>query len=459
VFDMVIFDEHNQVLAEIEGFTMRRIDTSARVGIDESSADSASSISGANLIDEDEPLGIFPSEGAQMLTRLLQAALPTSAVVVSQPIEVPDEPKPLSPKVEKSTSDPGRQDVEHTLSTWWSELLGVEQIGIDDDFFSLGGHSLVGVRLFAKIKNTYHVDLEIALLFEARTVRLLAAAIRQVQQLASREKRSTLIAVQPKGKETPIFLVHAVGGDVVFYEPLARALGPDQPVYAFQSPLIARSKIHETSIDELASTYVREMRAFYPNGPYLIGGSSFGGLVAFEMAKLLKMQGADPGLVVLLDSLVPGHENGAAFLSRAFAFYRHFRKQGVQCLIRRIKIEYRHRAKQLLREILILSCIGSRWTGRPLPLRLRYVEIDEAHRKALARHVFTPYSGKVTLIRAAVDRGSERLCLQRDPTLGWGSLASGGVTIHDISAGHNDILVEPKVASLAHVIKRSISHR
>lgn len=458
VFDIVIFDEEGRVLAEIEGFTMRSVDSSVQVGIDESTPHSASSVPAANLIGDDEAVGIVPQEGARLLTRILRSASPTSVVAVSQPIDVPESSRPLPPKGRAPVPDSGVQNVEKTLSAWWIELLGVEKIDVDDDFFALGGHSLVGVRLFAKIKNSYRIDLEIARLFEARTIRQLATVIRQAQEPTERKTRTTLVAVQPKGKETPIFLVHAVGGDVVFYEPLARALGTEQPLYAFRSPLITQPDIRATSINELASIYVREMREFFPVGPYRIGGASFGGLVAFEMAKQLKEQGAEVDLVLLVDSMVPGHEKGAAFLPRAHAFYQRFRKLGVSCLTRRFKIEYAHRTQQMQRKILVFSYTVIRWAGRPLPLRLRYVEIDEAHRMAIARHSFTPYPGRVTLIRAAVDRDGELLRLQKDPTLGWGPLVEGGLAIHDITTGHNDLLIEPKVASLAQFIQDCVSH-
>ena len=98
----------------------------------------------------------------------------------------------------------------------------------DDDFFALGGHSLVGVRLFAKIRKTWQVDLELAVLFEARTVRQLAEVIARSQQPAGTEEKthSFLRAIQPNGSRVPLFCVHAVGGDVLFYEQLAKALGP-----------------------------------------------------------------------------------------------------------------------------------------------------------------------------------------------------------------------------------------
>ena len=110
--------------------------------------------------------------------------------------------------------------------------------------------------------------------------------------------------IQTNGTRVPLFCVHAIGGDVLFYQQLSNALGHDQPFYAFQSPLVA-GEVRETTLEELASIYVNELRAFYPDGPYLLAGASLGGHIAFEMARQLSAQGAEPKLLVLIDAGVP----------------------------------------------------------------------------------------------------------------------------------------------------------
>ena len=119
------------------------------------------------------------------------------------------------------------------------------------------------------------MDLELAVLFEARTVRQFADVIRKLKQPTSaEEKNGTLVPIQPNGSRIPFFCVHGVGGGVLNYQAIAKALGPDQPFYAFRSLLLTREDIRETTIEELASTYIKEMRSFFPQGPFLIGGGS-----------------------------------------------------------------------------------------------------------------------------------------------------------------------------------------
>ena len=334
-------------------------------------------------------------------------------------------------------------------------MLGVAQVGIDDDFFSLGGHSLIGVRLFARIRKTWAADLELAVLFEARTIRSLAQIIRKLRQPAAAESRvwSALVPIQANGSRTPLFCAHAIGGDVLFYQQLASALGPDQPFYAFKSPLIAHPHIGETSLDELASIYVAEMRAFYPQGPYLIGGASFGGNVAFEMARLLHAQGVEPALVVVFDTFVPGHETFVAPSERAAGFVNGLRdkrpgpisgkrspsKPATGEIISRFAAATSYANLSTLPECRCPSIFATSWWTR----------LTAAHSNATS---FEPYAGKLTLMRAA-DRGPEVLGKREDPSLGWGALAVGGLEIHDVPTQHIYMLFEPFVQQFARMLE------
>ena len=460
-WDITIFDEQGEVLAEIEGFAMRRI-TDFEKALEENRLGRFTSRSAAEQpIDIVERPGIPPLEGARALTRILLSATPTAVVAVAQPPEELDVrnrmPSPRETAASASTAALSGaatgEDIEGTLASWWQELLGVEQVEPDDDFFALGGHSLVGVRLFAKIRKTWPVDLELAVLFEARTVRQLADVIAKATQTAGTEEkiRSSLRAIQPNGTRIPLFCVHAVGGDVLFYEQLAKALGPDQPFYAFQSPLITQPDMREVSMEELAATYIREMRAFYPQGPYLLGGASYGGLVAYEMSQQLHAQGLGPGLLVMFDTAITGHEQRVDPKDRAVTFWQNLRKEGMPYLIRKATVKRKYWWEKLERRAQVAAGAAYRLADKPLPLSLHYIEVEEAHWRALRRYTFLPYAGKITLMRA-VDRGPEVLSKREDPTLGWGPLA-GVLEIHDVPTGHMSMLFAPNVETFAQMLK------
>ena len=118
--------------------------------------------------------------------------------------------------------------VEATLLGWWRDLLGAQSIGTDDDFFALGGQSLTAVRLLARIKKTYRVDLDLAVLFKAPTVAKLARLIRRDEAPATYR---SIVPIRPEGTTSPLFLIHALGGRVIGYGDLARQLPAEQVVY------------------------------------------------------------------------------------------------------------------------------------------------------------------------------------------------------------------------------------
>jgi aspartate racemase len=312
------------------------------------------------------------------------------------------------------------------------------------------------VRLFAKIKKTYQVDLELAVLFESRTVSQLAEVIRKAQQPASGEQRtwSSLVPIQPHGSQIPIFCVHAVRGGVVFYEQLSKALGPDQPFYAFQSPLLFNADTRETSIEELASIYVKELRAFSPEGPYVLGGLSFGGLVAFEMAQQLYAQGVEPALLLLFDPAVPGNEKHVEVKERVSSIWGNLLRKGAPYVAQRIAIKIGDLGQRLLWHARNAGCACYRLVGRRLPLPLRFFEVEETHTQAMMRYTFHTYPGKITLLRAL-----ESLDRFEDPTLGWGQFAGGGLETHDVDSGHMSMFFEPYVSNLAEKVKPLLPQR
>jgi thioesterase domain-containing protein/acyl carrier protein len=461
-FDITVFDEQDQVLAEIEGFAMRRIADPAKAMEGTDPPRDAVRANGEHLIEITSRPGIAPLEGARTLTRILSADTPAVVVAVPLPLQFLSRAPAPAPHKPAARSAPGAEEsIEATLAAWWQELLGVEQVGLDDDFFSLGGHSLVGVRLFAKIKRTYQTDLELAVLFEARTVRQLATLIGGARQPApqvvveprTQKAWTALVPVQPNGSKIPLFCLHANSGDVLFYQQLARALGPDQPFYAFQSPLVAQPDRTDITFEEMAALYIREMRAFYPSGPYLLGSASFGGYLLYEMARQLEEQGITPGLVLIIDLAVPGSGERLNTGAKLGKFLENIREGGFRYLSKKVKEKSAYFWMCFMEGAVYPVMLRAYLAGKiPLPGALRYYYHSKAHWRVFAEYTFKPFPGKITLVRAA-DRGWEVLGRREDPTLGWGSLALGGVEIIDLPTGHFEMLFEPYVETFAEKLK------
>ena len=373
-FSFTLLDGDGHVLAEMEEFALRRIATASdnpspmprlRAPVTYGEA--------AELV---ENRGMSSADGIKAFDQILSSDILPGIIVVRGGLHGSPTPPSVTASPKTSTAKP-EGGVESVLAEWWQELLGVETVGLDDDFFDLGGHSLIAVRMFSKIKKTYQQDFSLSTLFEARTIRQLAGLIRKAappsipghqvdldpaalsetrdtrqladvtrkaKPLASTEAKtwSALVPIQPNGSRLPLFCLHALGSSLLAYGHLAKYLGPDQPVYALQSPLESQPYIRETSIEELASIYVKEIQALLPEGPYMLAGLSLGGLIALEMLQQIHAQGKQSGLLILFDTFVPGCHYQVPARDQISYHWQKLRNQGAVYLWQRAadKIEY-----------------------------------------------------------------------------------------------------------------------
>lgn len=194
-----------------------------------------------------------------------------------------------------------RDSLELRLAQAWEELLDIGPVGVRDDFFTLGGHSLLALRLLAAVERLTGRRLPLATLLVAPTVERLA---RTVRADAALRVAGSLVPIQPTGSEPPVVFVHAAGGNVVSYAALARHLGTNQPFYALQSRGVEAEEPFHLRVEDMAADYLAQLRVVQGEGPYRLGGWSMGGLVAFEMARLLEAAGEEVELLALLDSRV-----------------------------------------------------------------------------------------------------------------------------------------------------------
>lgn len=347
-----------------------------------------------------------------------------------------------------------RTEAEQQLASIWAEVLRVPRVGINDNFFELGGHSLLAVRLFARIEKVIGAHLPLAALFQAPTVAQLAHILGEE---TTKDNWSSLVTIQAadysvsNGKR-PLFCVHAVGGNVIEYHDLARHLGPDQPFYAFQSVGLDGRQTPLASITEMATHYIKEMRVVQPSGPYLLGGHSLGGMIAFEMACQLSDQGEQVDLLALLDSYPLGHfklqpdSNSRTYVARRFAKRMKCHADNLIKLKGKEKLTYLFNKLQFapakLKQQIWRRAYRLRRFNRALPATLR--NIEGLNYLAARNYVPRIYAGRVSLFWASGD-----LTTSFDLLDGWRTLAAGGVDVHEISGNHINLIKEPHVSVLA----------
>ncbi|MFZ5638599.1 MAG: amino acid adenylation domain-containing protein [Pseudomonadota bacterium] len=205
-----------------------------------------------------------------------------------------------------------RTRTERALAAIWSQVLGASEdaIGVDDDFFALGGNSLSAVRLMAKVGAEFARTLPLAILFTAPTIAALAQALSSETETSG----DILVPIRAQGDLPPVFGVPGAGGNVLSLQPLARALGERRPFFGLQAAGLDGVEAPATSVEEIARSNIEAMRRAQPVGPYRIVGHSFGGAVAFEMVRQLQAQGERVATLALIDALAPAalHERDLA---------------------------------------------------------------------------------------------------------------------------------------------------
>jgi amino acid adenylation domain-containing protein len=323
-------------------------------------------------------------------------------------------------------------DLEKQLTKIWATVLSKESIGIRDNFFDLGGHSLLAARLMHRIEQTLGQRLPLAALLQAPTIEQFAALLRQEGWSAS---WSSLVAIQPEGSRPPFFCVHGVGGNVVGFRDLTRHMGQDQPFYALQPQGLDGKRPCLTSIPEMAERYIREIRRVQPEGPYRIGGYSFGGLVAYEMAQQLRAQEQEVAFLALFDTY-PGKTESRASQMRNLS-----------------KIPLKEAATFLVKKgSFVLMTLRKRLELQMLPRPLRNVR--QACAKAAGEYEVQPYEGQVTLFRVK----EKSVGSLNDPYAIWWRVAAGGVDLREISGDHLSLLKEPQVRLLAEELNHALDH-
>lgn len=321
--------------------------------------------------------------------------------------------------------------LERQLLTLWQKTLGRKNLSIDDNFFDVGGHSLLAVRLVDRVSQATGRHLPVASLFYGPTIRQQAALIQQ--QGWSPPWRS-LVPVQPAGSRPPLFLVPPAASSGMRFAQLARLLGTEQPLYGFDpSGLDGRSPIH-TAVEEMAAHFVQELRHLQPIGPYLIGGMCFGGHVAYEMARQL---GDDAPVVLLLDAGQPANGPGWTLPPRNLLYY-----------LRRL-LEYGREGHQWSA---LQNHLRGRW--RRLWRRLYHWSDHSLHRMGAI------YGSQLPAMRnyRAVPTQAQIILFQSDDPMvqsrqqGWKQLSKELEIVHFPNTTHRSLLLEDE--NLEHIAEK-----
>ena len=325
-----------------------------------------------------------------------------------------------------------RDAVELRLTRIWESVLDVDRVGIHDDFFELGGDSLVAIRLTTEVRSAFGVSLGLADQLSSRTVEQAAAAVRRGEGDAFWRP---LVRITP-GEGSPLFCVHPAGGSVLCYGELARRLGHGRPLYGLAPIGLEEGQEADTGIDVMVDRYLAEIRDVRPHGPYHLAGWSLGGVVALELAARLRDAGEQVALVAMIDSVAPelaeDDPDDADVLREFFADVPLDTEQ-----LRTLDTEGAIRAA-----LEQAAEAGALPAGLGAERLLRMREAHQRHIAALAAHRATAYDGDVVLFRAE-ETGVV------SPGYGWERVLTGGLEVIDVPGNHQTVLEAPNVQRIA----------
>ena len=342
---------------------------------------------------------------------------------------------------------------EQRLARLWAAVLEVDQIGLDDDFFGLGGHSLLAIRLFADIEIEFGRAEPLSTLFEAPTLRAMAARI-SITDPGKPAPPDDIVVIRPGGTLAPVFCLPPAGGNVMVYEPMARAFDGERTIYGVQAPGVDGVEEPLRTIEELAEHCERVIIGAHPDGPYVLVGYSMGGLVAWEVARRLRAAGRTVDLVCLVDAQIPRKRSAADKLRSDVRTIRRHKGDGARVTGRRWMRSTRSLAGSVRHGP---AALLARMRGEKLNPLQAGRRLTAAGLEATYAFEPMPYAGPVTYFRARRAAGPwTRAGVGR-----WQSLASGGLEVVDLGGIHKgagSVMHEPHAAELAFEIRKLLEH-
>jgi amino acid adenylation domain-containing protein len=343
-------------------------------------------------------------------------------------------------------------DNEKLVAAIWAEFLGIEKIGIYDNFFELGGHSLIAVQVMTRIEKETGKRLPLASLFETSTVEKLSKLLEQDEKSITWD---SLVPIKPQGTKMPMYMVHGAGLNVLLFNTLAMNMSPDQPVFGLQAKGLNGVEDPLNNIEDIAAHYIAAIRQQNPDGPYALAGYSFGGIIAWEMAKQLLEMGKEVKMLAMFDTYAyrsPHYDPTIVKIAKKIRFFKD-------------KVKYNLTFKDGFKDIIDVKKISIKRKIIRGYWKLRYGKnqnqpgffgysnkIDEMNKYAEKHYQLAPANIAVEVFRA----GQRTFYMDDFEYLGWKPYALKGVHIHKIPGQHNTIFKAPNDKIFAGVLQKCL---
>jgi acetoacetyl-CoA synthetase len=346
-------------------------------------------------------------------------------------------------------------NLESLLTGLWEDLFGFSPIGLQDDFFQLGGNSLHAARMVAKIRTLTGRDLPLESFLYASTIERLAQLMRAGDSVSS----STLVILREGNRERPLFIPHSMSATLLELWALAREMDCHCAVYGIQGRGLREGEVPNSRVEEMAADYVKQIRSVQPHGPYALAGYSMGGLIALEIAQQLLQCGETVELLALLDTQLDEQ-------CLMFQDWLSHQRRRVELELREIRTRsWRHRAGYIVLKgchfadrLRVVAGKAPKRSGVDeqklrlvLGLSPRQRKAILALRVAMAAYRPKSYSGKVTFFHAAIPNPR-----WPDPLRVWKGVCRE-LEVVEVPGGHSDLILQPSVGYVADTLDRLLA--
>ncbi|WP_339401448.1 amino acid adenylation domain-containing protein [Tychonema sp. BBK16] len=344
---------------------------------------------------------------------------------------------------------PPRDDLELQVAKMWEKVLGINAIGVTDNFFEKGGHSLLAMRLLAEIERTFDKKLPLSSIFQSPTVEQLANILRDNNWSSP---SPSMVVIQPGtgGDKPPIFCIHVLGRGLEFYRPMLAYLDKSQPLLGLSTQIMDRKLAPPNRVEELAAYYIKEMQTFQPMGPYLMLGVSFGGTVAFEIARQLFDRGEKVALLGFFDTYgLRSKVNKDLSVIKKTNLITRLLELKPAVFLEKAKSNLRGKVEMLTYAIYRILVKFYRAIDRPLPIYLEDFNHGDENEDAAKQYIAGIYPGQAILFKAV----ESAILFGDDHEMGWGEVVTGGIEVHEIPSSHLGMLKEPHVQLLGETLQ------
>jgi len=405
--------------------------------------------------------GLFEAATIKEILSRYEAVLSAFAADPEQrisglPLSMRPRPEPAPPPSPSRLERALPQDeTEKELTKIWEDLLRVRPIGLYQNYFELGGNSLLAVRLFAHIEKVFKINLPLSTLIKAPTIAELARILRK---RGREENWSPLVEMQSGGSRPKFFCVHGGGGNVLIYRGLSRHLGAGQPFYGLQAQGLDGNQPLLTRIEDMAALYIREIKRTQPRGPYFLGGYCMGGTIALEMAQQLSAQGEEVALLALFDTINWSNLSPGTIRKKIYYEVQRWEFHALNFML----LGFKDKLSFLQSKLGVLRSRLAVWKGMLLGRLTGAQGGSKSQSRLLARiwntndqasldYVARPYPGVITDFRPL-----KQYARYHEPGIHWDELAGAGQEIITLRVYPAGMLVEPFVKGLAAALRRSI---